>query len=251
MTAVSIEVSGREPRPLRHRLHADGERGEDYLLLTRRGHRLQALLDGTATPRDLNEGYFIRCVQEDADSHSHQCVEAEAWRQMLERRRFERRHPPPGAGRVLVRWWELRGGMILSQVDVGDVLVNCPHRVELRGRGFAVEYRVGPEFPWRSFAMTTHRHLTTDLQTGERREMVAHKKDVFTVRDDPDHLLSYIDRAGPDGDVRLHDADAAMPYLIPADRVSHDLTAAGPRYEFDLVRVAWWDGQPQWVRGPV
>lgn len=61
----------------------------DYIILARQGCRLTALLDGTVSPRTRGEEYFLRCIRDDADYDSHQSLEADAWRQFVERRKYD------------------------------------------------------------------------------------------------------------------------------------------------------------------
>ena len=226
-----------------------------YWILTRHGRHLEALLRGTALPwsreagliRALTEEYFIRCIRENADADSHQCLEAEAWRQLIERREFERRNPPPKPNRTWVRAWEIRPGMILFPEGRPVLLVNPAATSELRARGGPVSYRNAPDLPWHDGRQRWH--LAADLTTRARKEFTFDEKALHEAADGLGRVMTYVWRDGPDDDMSILDADTNATYHFPPDRVSGDIHAPGGLHGYESVRVQWWEGEPVWVWG--
>jgi len=247
---------------------------EQYATLTRTGHRLQALLDGSTPPRDLNEGYFVRCVKEDADYDSHQCLEADAWRKMVERREFERLNPPPAAGQTWVRLYEPQPGVMLSSDGGGPLLFTCGLGVAYRGEPGHPhrEYRLAPQFPWRRgdgyfrqvLNLTTNelqeftmpsvhskRHRAKSMEEYRRGSwaLMPDWQQAVAAVDEPPREMLYVWRDPQDGEVLIADMDMGETFHIPPNQVAYN--ASWSMHPYDLLRVQFWGGQPVWVWGPV
>jgi hypothetical protein len=222
---------------------------ERYAILTRRGHRLQSLLDGTAEPRDLAERYFIRCIRDNADYDSHQCLEAEAWRQMIERRAFERLNPPLAPGLTWVRPDELQPGIALMSDPTNPLLVTRGLGVEHRDLyGPRHDYRLAPQFAWRRADAGWWRQVL-NLGTGLLEEFSPKSPPVQEALDEPPREMLFVWQESPDDELLISDADTGETLHIPPNHVAHNATWRVHPYE--LLRVQFWAGQPVWVWGPV
>jgi hypothetical protein len=219
----------------------------DYWILTHQGSHLEALLRGATIPRSGNEHYFIRCIREDADYDSHQCLEADAWRKWVERRAFEARHPSPSPNRTWIRTHELRNGMILLRTE-GPLLLETisGHRV----RGGWVEYRNATDLPWRRFCGDGWWRAVTNLATRVRSEVYIPDGELLEAAAGLDRVMTYIWRDHPDSDMLVLDPDTDQTYFIPSNRVSGDAYQPGKLHPDQPIRVQWWEGEPVWVWGP-
>jgi hypothetical protein len=218
----------------------------EYWILTRQGLRLDALLHGAVTPHSRNECYFLRCIREDADYDSHQCLEAEAWRKWIERRAFEAEHPAPQPNRTWIRTCELREGMILLRAAKPVLLETTSSnraRREPREHSNAVKQPRRPcdeHGAWRS---------VTDLATGARSEIYVSKGEMHQVADGFDRVMTYIWRDNLNDDLLVLDPATEQTMFLPMRRVSHDAEEPGRLHSEQPIRVQWWEGEPVWVWG--
>lgn len=224
---------------------------EAYRILSRQGNHLDELLSGTVLPRTRREEYFIRCVREGADYDSHQCVEADAWGQLEERRRFEAEHPPPSPNRTWIREWELREGMILLLDDSSAVLLSTPKR-EVQIENMEMKYRNRPDLPWHLGKLQEEGwwRLVTSLQTRKQSERFMTKDEVFEVADGMNREMNFLWWNGPDDEMLVQDPDTMNTFFIPPSRVSWDFLSV-PVHTESQIRVQWWGGEPLWAWGAV
>ncbi|MFO0798548.1 MAG: hypothetical protein U0804_13815 [Gemmataceae bacterium] len=245
---------------------------EKYTLISQSGHRLQALLGGTVSPRHLGESYFVRCIREDADYDSHQCLEAEAWRKMIERREFELLNPPPGPGRTWVRPHELQPGVVLTADPARPLLLTRGVGVEYRGHPH-VEYRLARQFPWRRADHDGWWRQVLNLSTGKLEEFappparsptdlgikwqpvrdpwgldLPDRRWATTALNDPPRPMFFVWQNSPDDEMLITDADTGETFHIPPNQVASGATWRV--HPYTPVRVQFWDGRPVWVWGP-
>ncbi len=189
-------------------------------------------------------------MREDADYDSHQCLEAEAWRQLLERHEFERVTPSPTPGLTWVRPDELQPGIILLADRANPLLFTRGLGTDYRYQvGYPhQEYRLGPQFSWRRENTGVWRQVL-NLRTGDLEEFSPRTPPMMEACDEPAREMMFDWQDSPDDELLISDADTGESYYIPPNQVAHN--AAWRMHPSDLLRVQFWASQPVWVWGPV
>jgi len=223
---------------------------EAYVILARRGRRLDSLIRGAADPSTDSEDYFIRCVRYGADYDSHQCLAADAWGQLVERRRFEDEHRSPDRQQTWLRGWELRAGMILLLPGQTELLLT-ESAPEIRIRDNSVEYRNRTSLPWHGSDLSEDGQwwVATSLRAKEQPEVLIRRNAIITAADGGTRIMTFLYWNGDD-DMLIQDNESHDTFFVPADRVSWDFLAVWPQNVDSQIRVQWWDGAPIWVWGP-
>jgi len=223
---------------------------ETYMILARQGRRLDLLIRGCADPSTDSEDYFVRCVRHDADYDSHQCLAADAWRQLVERRRFEAEHCSPDRQRAWLRGWELRAGMILLLPGRTELLLT-KSAPEICIQDNSVYYRNRTNLPWHGsyFSEGGQYWEATSLRAKRQSEVLIHRDEIIMAVDGGTRIVTFLDWNGSD-DMLIRDNESHDTFFIPTDRVSWDFLAVWPQNVDSQIRVQWWDGAPIWAWGP-